>query len=190
MSRSKLKHGFKQNAENKSLELRKINSKQDHERLSAKQLAEYLEVTLLYPKDIVGIPATILKSLCNLDSKWSAVTLEINGHIVVILNPAHSDYRIESNIFHELAHLICKHEMKGFKKLNGLPLRDFDTEQEAEAEWLGGCLHIPRKGLEWALRNNMNKESISKYYNASLQMVDFRINRTGIKYQYKYNGRV
>lgn len=185
--KSNLIHGFKKKAENKSLELRKLNQKKEFERLPAKDLAQYLDVIIISPEDIPGMTNALLKKLRSVNSSWSAVTLDINGNTVVILNPSHSVNRIESNIFHELSHLICEHEMKGFETLNGMIFRVYDVQQEKEAEWLGGCLHIPRKALEWAFRNNMSRDSISKYYLASSEMVEFRINSTGVKYQYRYS---
>lgn len=185
--KSNLVRGFKKKAEDKSIYLRKENQKQDFERLPARTLAEILGVIIKFPRDVPGINKTTLNALCKSNAGWSAITLEENGNVLVILNPAHAPNRIESDIFHELAHLLCEHTMSGFETLNGFPLRIYDTVQEEEAAWLGGCLHIPRKGLEWALRNRMDKIAISKYYVASLQMVEYRINSTGVKHQYRYS---
>ncbi len=185
LKKSNLIRGFKNKAENKSLELRRLNQKKDFERLPAKELAKHLDVLIISAKDIPGMTSSLLRKLSGVDARWSAVTLDIKGNTVVILNSSHSANRIESNIFHELSHLLCEHEMKGFKALHGMVFREYDVQQEEEAEWLGGCLHIPRKALEWAIKNKMSKESVSKYYLASLQMVNFRINGTGIRNQYK-----
>lgn len=117
---------------------------------------------------------------------WSAVTLIHNDVLLVILNSSHSEARQESDLFHELAHIICDHQMSGFETVGNFILRNYDQNQEDEAEWLGGCLHIPRTSLEWAFRKNMTPLSISTYFKASTEMVTYRINVTGIKNQYKY----
>lgn len=184
--KSNLVRGFKKQAEDKSIELRRLNQKRDYERLPAKDLAEYLEVIIISAGDLPGMNSALLKKLRGAAARWSAITIEINGHTVVILNPAHSEYRIESNIFHELSHIICKHDMKGFEPLDGMMLRVYDVQQEEEAEWLGGCLHLPRKALEWAIKNNMSIDLISKNYLASSQMINFRINSTGVRNQFRY----
>jgi len=184
--KSNLKRGFKKQAEDKSIELRRLNQKKDYERLPAKDLAQYLEVIVISAGDLPGMNSVLLKKLNAVDARWSAITLEINGNTVVILNPAHSENRIESNLFHELSHIICEHDMQGFEPLDGVMFRKYDVKQEEEAKWLGGCLHLPRKALEWAIKNNMSLESISKNYFASSQMINFRINGTGVRNQFRY----
>lgn len=86
---------------------------------------------------------------------------------------------------HELAHIICEHQPDRQLELNGigLPLRDHDPEHEAEAEWLGACLQIPREGLLWALRKGMKPSEIAEHYKASLKMTNYRIGITGAKIQ-------
>jgi Zn-dependent peptidase ImmA (M78 family) len=89
---------------------------------------------------------------------------------------------------HELAHNICGHETSKSQQINGLGLllREYNEEQEKEAEWLGSCLQLPRKALVWALNKKMSYEEISEYFQASEDMVRFRINTTGVKKQISY----
>jgi Zn-dependent peptidase ImmA (M78 family) len=117
---------------------------------------------------------------------WSAITLKKDDLYTIIINSDHSEARKESDLFHELAHIICGHKMLGFELVGNVHLRKYNQEQEDEAEWLGGCLHIPRKSLEWAFRNKMTPPDICTYYTASNEMLTYRINVTGIKNQYKY----
>jgi Zn-dependent peptidase ImmA (M78 family) len=185
MRKNKLVRGFKQTSEKKSQELRVTLSKSFHERLPALILAKHLKTNIISPTEIKGIDGDLIKILCkNKNSHWSAVTININGKLFIILNSAHSACRKEIDIFHELAHIICNHEMGRFQKLGNLPLRSYDERQEEEAKWLGGCLHIPRKALEWALKNKMNENSIAEFFCASLEMVNYRLNVTGVKKQF------
>jgi Zn-dependent peptidase ImmA (M78 family) len=88
---------------------------------------------------------------------------------------------------HELAHIICKHEII-IPDGHILPdyMRYFDKFQEAEAAYLGGCLQVSRACLILAIKGNMSKEEIASNYAASMQMVNFRINTTGVNKQLKY----
>ena len=122
-------------------------------------------------------------------SEWSALTMITeSGTRIIIHNITHSPERQQSNLMHELAHIICKHEMPLIGNLNGksLPVRHYNEEHEAEAEWLGGNLQITRAGLLWALKRKMSTKEIQAYYTASAEMVTFRINTTGVKRQLNY----
>ena len=82
---------------------------------------------------------------------WSAVSGPFDGTTIVIVNDAHSPARQESNLHHEAAHLIRGHRPSRFLKLDDLTLREYDQDAEHEAEWLAGCLHLPRAALMEAL---------------------------------------
>jgi IrrE N-terminal-like domain len=59
----------------------------------------------------------------------------------------------------------------------GLPQRR--QQDEDEAVYLGGCLQIPRRGLLWAIQKKMTIDRIALHFNASQDMVQFRINVIG-----------
>ena len=148
---SKFKRGFKTFAEKKSIELRTELGIKPSNPLPADRLATHLKVSILYPRQIPEMDITSLKCLAKGgDSFWSGVTLKINEKLFVIINDSHSKPRQESDIMHELAHLICDHEMGQFTRLSdGISLRDYNEEQEKEAEWLGACLQLPRVALNY-----------------------------------------
>ncbi len=86
---------------------------------------------------------------------------------------------------HEIAHILCEHKPSVPLHLNGMSvlLRDHNPEHEAEAEWLGGCLQLPREGLIWALKQGMTNKDIADNYKASLPMTNYRIGKSGAKIQ-------
>ena len=154
--------------------------------MPAKDLAKFLGICLLTPSLINGLSDHHLNILLNKDtSTWSGATFKCDGSQFIIYNDSHADVRQESTIMHEIAHILCGHEPKIPLETHGinLPLRDYNAEHEAEAEWLGGCLQLPREGLIWALKNGMSVEEIAKNYHASLKMTKYRIGKSGAKIQ-------
>lgn len=180
--------GFKSFAEKTSVELRvALNIKPSHP-LPAIRLAEHLKVLVTYPSQIPGIDTQLLQLLQRgRSSHWSGVTLKVEKGHLVIVNEAHSKARQESDLMHELAHLICNHEMGTFAMLNdGITLRDFDDQQEKEAEWLGGCLQLPRVALHYHFKEyGLSVEEIALKFNASIEMVRFRLNVCGLVKKYR-----
>ncbi len=116
-------------------------------------------------------------------SAWSAVTIPVEGTHVVVVNDAHGEARQESNLHHEAAHLLCGHKPADMKVLGGFAFRVFDETAEAEAAWLGGCLHLPRAALLQALRRGHDEPSIGERFVASAEMVRWRRSMTGVDRQ-------
>ena len=184
-----MRRGFKSWAERKSIEFRKELLKDYYEKLGAIELAKHLDIVLIEPNDIPGLNDKEKNILLNHDHQsWSAITIKNHlGELVIIYNPTHSDRRQESDSMHELAHIICKHNMEKIKRKDfPFQLRDYNAEQEDEAKWLGGCLQIPRKALEWCKYRRMSDNELADHFGASFDMITYRINITGIKKQIAY----
>lgn len=182
------KRGFKSNSEKISLDYRKTLGLQQHEPLSACDLANHLKIKIVTPKNIFPAKSESLRILST-SNNWSALTMPCkSGSRIIILNDKHSKARQESDLMHEIAHVILNHETSSSKKLDGFDilLRDYNEEQEKEAEWLGACLQLPRYALLYHLNKNHKTQEISVIFNASEQMVKYRINSTGVKKQYSY----
>jgi Zn-dependent peptidase ImmA (M78 family) len=179
----KFKRGFKTLAEKKSVDLRTELGIKPSYPLPAEKLAEHLKVPILFPHQIPDMDEATLGCLRKgNESYWSGVTLRVNEKLLVIINDSHSKARQESSIMHELAHVICDHEMGQFSHLShGITLRDYDDEMEKEAEWLGGCLQLPRVALHFHYKvyGNSVKE-IAEKFNASQDMVKFRLGVCGL----------
>jgi len=108
------------------------------------------------------------------------------GNRIIIHNQYHSIARQQSDIMHELAHIICKHERAQTTYDFPIPMgmRDFNEEQEEEAKCLGATLQIARPGLLWAKKKNMQTDEIASYFTASTDMVNYRMNTTGVFKQF------
>ncbi len=181
-----MRRGFKAWAENLSVQQRNILGLKSVSQLPARLLAEKLNVCILCPTDIPGITPDVVNQLLFSDpASWSAMTFSRNGSIVLIHNSTHTLRRQESDIMHELAHILCKHQPTQLLQLTtqSFTLRSFDSVQESEAAWLGGCLQIPRVALLWAIRHGMDNRAIVNYFGASNDLVRYRRQVTGIDRQ-------
>lgn len=186
----KYKRGFKKWTDEKVVELRKELGLYASSPLCAFKLCEYLKIPIFEPSNVQGLSDEILNELLvNGSSHWSAATIPISDeNFLIIHNPTHSPARQQSNLMHELAHILCKHEVSEKVKNTGLSgfLRNFDEEQENEAEWLGACLQLPKPALIVSLKKKMSLEEIAKHYNCSLEMAQYRINISGVKRMLAY----
>ncbi|WP_051691875.1 ImmA/IrrE family metallo-endopeptidase [Pedobacter borealis] len=183
------KRGFKTEAEKKSIFFRKELGLKSHDFLCAFKLCDYLSIPILTPNNINGLDRIYLDNLLGKGSEfWSAATIPLsNNEYLIIHNDSHSPARQQSNLMHELAHVILKHTTSESSSISGLGglLRDFNTEQENEAEWLGASLQLPREALSWCLYKKMTTTQIAAKFSASEIMVNYRINITGVRNQFK-----
>lgn len=186
----KYKRGFKKWSDDKALELRKQLGLKTISPICAFKLCDHLQIPLWQPQDVPGLSKEFVAILLKPGKTvWSATSIPLlEKKYIVIHNPIHSAARQQSDIMHELAHILCGHEVPPGKKLTGLSgfLRNHDEEQENEAEWLGACLQLPRPALLWALREKMTEVEIADYFQASVEMVRYRVNITGVNKQLSY----
>lgn len=183
----KFRRGFKTWAENQGLEFRAKLGLRISDHLPANSLATHLKIRIYTPHDFQSLQPRLLKHLLTKGkSQWSALTVPLQDGHIIIHNPTHSITRQESDLMHELAHILCEHPAPQLQSIPGFPLglREYDFEKEKEAEWLGGCLQLPRNALSWALKRGMDHNAIADHFRASHDMVRFRINMTGLKRQY------
>lgn len=183
----KFRRGFKKWVDEKALDIRKQLGKSNYAPICAFDLCKLLRIPVYTPRDIQGLSSQYIDNLLNDGSShWSAVTIPIKkNEYIIIHNPIHTPARQQSNLMHEIAHILCGHCLIGSKKIAGLPecLRDFNEDQENEADWLGGCLLLPRPALLFCLQRGMSVEAIASRYNCSVEMAKYRINITGAKIQ-------
>lgn len=193
-TKSILKRGFKANAERLAIEYRDKLHLQPYSPLCAFKLADYFQIPIYSAIEFLTLPEeiNILSGAGGEDCGWSALTMPTQaGNRIIIHNPFHSSARQQSNIMHELAHVICKHERKESALNIPVPLgmRHFDEEQEEEAKCLGATLQLTREGLLWAQKRNMNSTEIASFFNASPEMVSYRLNTSGVFKQLQYRQR-
>ncbi len=154
---------------------RKLGGRRAYDPLPSALLLHELEIAVLTPAQISGLSAAHRQQL-EISADWSGAIIALNP-IQVLCNPLHSPARHEANMMHECAHIILKHPMIPIVPLSPTP--PSDPQYEAEANYLGSCLQIPKRGLLWAVQKGMNTQQIAQHFGASSEMVLFRANMTG-----------
>lgn len=113
-----------------------------------KRPADYISAVELaaYAGAEVG-SADTLTSLAKLETleelqpgAFSACTFSVGGKHIVVFNPLATEGRTQSDIAHEVAHLLLKHSVKSVETIAGVSFFTCDEEEEQEANWLAGCL--------------------------------------------------
>ena len=133
--------------------------------------------TVSTPEKVPDADPELVAVLLNSDEWSPAVICKIP--LWIVHKPRHAPTRRESDLMHELAHILLRNRVIGFEPKTGLPQRrDCD---EDEATYLGGCLQIPRRGLLWAVQRKMQLAQIAPHFGASEDMVRFRRNVTGVE---------
>ncbi len=183
-----VKRGFKAGCERWAAQYRNELGIGPSEPLCPRVLARHLKVIIWTPEEIPNLPQETLEHLTATDnSSWSAATLSHGNINLIILNSSHSPARQNSNLMHELAHLICGHKPSRLDIVNGgvMLLQSYDKTLEEEADLLAATLLLPRLALEEAKRQGLNANAIATRFKVSQEMATWRINMTGINRQFK-----
>lgn len=183
---SRFPRGFRTWCENVSLQYRKEMNLEPVDPIDAWALAKKLNVTVLRAQEVPGIARETLDVLIKEDPEsWSAATLCFGGAYMIILNPMNSIGRTNSDLTHELAHILIGHDAARIDITpdHMLMLQNYDMQQEAEADWLAGCLLLPRTALLHLRKKGMEKTDAIRIYGVSRAMFDYRIGTTGVDRQ-------
>lgn len=178
--------GFKTWCETVALQQRRSLQLRATDPLDPSVLATSIGVEVHSVDEIPGLDADVLHVLRGEGAdSWSAVTLADGVKSVIILNSAHSAGRSASNLMHELAHLVIGHRPGriDITEDGTLMLQTYDRQQEDEANWLAGCLLLPRPALMFIERQGLEANSAARVYGVSTQMLQYRRQVTGVQYQ-------
>ena len=182
----RFERGYKTWAENTALAVRSRLKLTNTDPLCHLELADHLRVLIWELNEIDTLAQESIDYLSSKDGdEWSAVTVSAQKTIVVI-NPRHSKARKASNCMHELAHLLCNHEPAQLShSAGGLTFRDYNPLQEAEADWLAGCLILPRTVLQHCYKSKLTEQDVRNTYSASPDLYNYRLQITGVKKQFR-----
>lgn len=156
------------------------------EPVTARVLAESLKATVVAPRDLTGLSPDVCQRLLSEHADiWSAITVSTRPPLIVY-NPAHSEGRQNSDLMHEVAHLLLEH-VPGTVYIDPksrLALRHFDPDQEEQANWLSGCLLLPRAALLHIRELDWTDEFACSRYAVSSKMLNYRMHTSGVNIQH------
>lgn len=177
-----MRRGFKTEAEERAVQVRRDMGLAPSDGLDASDIARHLGAEVRRADEL-----TSLEKLTTLDEiqpgAFSACTFEVNGRHVIVYSPLSSLARTQSDIAHEVAHILLGHEIKVMHDFGGLRFFTCDPDEEQEANWLGACLLLPRPLLLRAARRKLSARQLADEYGVSEQMAAFRLRATGVERQ-------
>lgn len=178
-----MRRGFKSEAERQAAAIRERLGRGEGDPVPLDALARDLGVRMV-PADRL-VPLDRLRELRELQpDAFSAATFRLtDSRRVVVYNPLHSPGRTRSNQAHELAHLVLGHTLRTVERVGDLSFLTCDVEQEEEADWLGGCLLLPRSILLKAAYQGKTAAQIADEHGTSEAMARFRLNASGVLVQ-------
>lgn len=178
-----MRRGFKSEAERLAERTRSQFGLAPVATLDVKALARHLDVQVISADLLVD--RSLLEELEALQPyAFSAATFHLpDGRKVIVHNPCHDSARINSDIAHELSHILLEHNVREVQQLGGHTFFTCDPDQEEEATWLGGCLLLPRPLLLREAFLHSDAEAIADRYHVTLQMAKFRLNTSGVLLQ-------
>ncbi len=186
------RRGFKTWAEEIALRVRRRLKLEPTAPLAPLRLAELLSVVVLGPDELRDMPEDCKQRLTSDHSEnWSAITVANGEHHLIVVNTAHAPTRRNSDLAHELAHLILGHEPSMMFASPGckIALRTHNKEQEDEANWLAGCLLLPRDALLRIRKRGLSNDEACLEYGVSAAMLRFRLNASGVDIQIRRAGK-
>lgn len=175
-----LRRGFKSECERIAERVRAEAHLSTGAQVNPETLAKHLDVEVL-AGDVL-LPRSRFEDLRELqDDAFSACTFPpIEDRTVVVYNPLSTIGRRNSDVAHELAHILLGHELSRVETIGESTFLSCDPQQEEEAGWLAGCLLLPREVLLREVRRGTGAAAIAEKYEVSEDMATFRLNVTGV----------
>jgi len=174
-----MRRGFKAEAERIAEEVRGEMGKRPSDPVDAFDLARHVGATVRCADELTSREK--LETLEEIQpAAFSACTFTIGDKHVIVYNPLASAGRTQSDVAHEVSHIMLKHDMKSVETIGGLTFFTCDAEEEQQANWLAGCLLLPRRLLYVAARRGLGGAEIAETYNVSEQMASYRLRATGV----------
>ena len=177
MKKSKFRYGFKKECEDYAIEFREELRLAPHDPLCPLNLANHLGVPVFGIKDNKAIDPQVIQhwKKCS-EGGFSGLVIKDGTRKEVHHNDFHHPRRQNSNISHELAHIILGHDLDIPIQANGE--RAYDRLVEDEAKWLGATLLLPKSATVHIVKNGITPEEIEDVYGVSKSLYQFRLQVT------------
>jgi Zn-dependent peptidase ImmA (M78 family) len=99
--------------------------------------------------------------------------------LLIVLNPARPRLRQTATLMEELSHSLLRHRPSAIwtDRHTGLPRREYNGAQEAEAFDLGAALLLPKERIQSDVASQTVARDIAAAHGCSVQLVEYRIKR-------------
>jgi len=178
--------GFKARCENLSIQFRQHLKLSEVEPLPAVDLATYLGVWIWQLDSLTNLNVEAKRHLTSAEGdEWSAVTVRAANQDIIVMNPRHKPPRQSNDLMHELAHIILNHHPAQVlvSEAAEIGFRTFDKRQEAEADWLGASLLLPRPAVSHCHSQGMSVDVAAELFLVSPELYRYRLRITGVEKQ-------
>ena len=177
-----LRRGFKAEAERLATDIWGAMGLSPGDCMDGVRLARHVGCTVRPADELVDIAK--LRHLKRVqDDAFFACTFKLPKGHAIVFNPLMTATRRNSDIAHEVSHIVLDHRLSRLERLGGVAFLAGDKQQEDEAAWLSGCLLLPRFALIHDLKRGMQSKTIARNRVLSQDMVDYRRRVTGVERQ-------
>ena len=183
-----LRRGFKAEAERLAVSVRQELGMEVTDRFDGLALADDLGVPVVSLPQMVefGASRASVVELSRAGTAFSALTVCLGTARLIVYNPSHPLGRRANSLAHELSHILLEHPPAPALDEGGC--RYWDGVCEAEADWLAGCLLVPREGALLLLLRSRSFASSAAHFGVSNQLFKWRANQTGVVRQLDFLG--
>jgi Zn-dependent peptidase ImmA (M78 family) len=177
-----MRRGFKAEAERLAAQVRTELGLGLYKPIDVRALARHVGAQLRAADELTSLAK--LEELEALQpGAFSACTFDLGARKVIVVSPLATEQRRRSDASHEASHLLLDHKVREVEQLGGLSFFTCDPDEEQEANWLAGCLLLPRDLLIRSLKNGLDAADIAEANTVSIQMANFRLRATGAERQ-------
>jgi hypothetical protein len=180
---TRLRRGFKADAERLSLEIRAELELCAHDPFNCETYATHLGIPIVTLQDLAadGARPQSIRRLTSSTFNFSALTLCVGDRRLIVYNPAHARGRRANSLAHELSHVVLEHPSSPPLDIGGC--RRWDATVEEEANWQAAALLVPRDGALKLTREGYDLASGAEYFGVSEALYRWRVHQTGIARQ-------
>jgi Zn-dependent peptidase ImmA (M78 family) len=184
-----LRRGFKAEAARIALEFRAEMGLAAGDRLDPHAACAHLAIPVATLSSLEWRDPEAATQLLRIDSScFSAGTVLSGSMRLIVLNDSHHVNRQSSSLAHELSHVVLEHP-PGPAIDPETGCRTWSDEHEQEADWLGGCLLVPRDGLAAIVTGAEHLVAAAEHFCVSDEMISYRYNVTGLRRQHERRAR-
>ena len=174
-----LRRGFKAEAERTAATLRSELGLPAHAFVASEDLARVSGIAVVDAATLIDRDRLV--ELENIQSfAFSACTFTVGNRQIIVTNPIRTVGRRNSDIAHELSHVLLKHELAEVREVGGTYFRTCEPGEEEEATALGGTLLLPRPLLLKAAARGWGAEEVAEHNDVTAEMARYRLNTTGV----------